>query len=77
MTDTETPALLATSDARIEALEIHAAHQSQVIEDLNETVAEQWAAIDALRRQLTATIDRLEAAETRAGLPPAQQPPHY
>lgn len=77
MTDTDPSALLALSDARIEALEIHVAHQAQVIDDLNATVAAQWTAIDALRRQLEVMIDRLEAAETRAGPPPAQRPPHY
>lgn len=63
--------------SRLDALEMHAANQSQVIDDLNATVAAQWAVLDGLRRQLGQLTDRLEDAETRAGLPAAQRPPHY
>lgn len=65
------------SDARLEALEIHVAHQAQVIEDLNAAVATQWTAIEGLRRRLSELADRLEATEASAGLPQAQRPPHY
>lgn len=65
------------TEARIEALEIHVAHQAQVIEDLHTSLAAQWTTIDGLRRHLAAIADRLETAETQAGLPLAQRPPHY
>ncbi|MDX7953755.1 SlyX family protein [Lichenihabitans sp. Uapishka_5] len=63
--------------ARLEALETHAAHQGEVVEALNATVTAQWAAIDALRRQMGALVERLEATETRDGPPAGQRPPHY
>lgn len=63
--------------ARLEALEMHVAHQAQVIDDLNASVASQWATIDGLRRRLGELGDRLEESEARAGLPQAQRPPHY
>ena len=63
---------------RLEALEMHAAHQAQVIDELNAAVAAQWTTIDALRRGLATIAERLESAEARGvGLPPVQKPPHY
>lgn len=67
----------ADPQARLDALEIHVAHQAQAIEDLHAAVAAQWTTIDGLRRRLSEVTERLETAEAGAGLPPAQRPPHY
>ena len=64
--------------ARLERLEARLTEQEAVIEDLNEVVTAQWAAIDALRRQVERLDDRLGEAETREGAgQPQQPPPHY
>lgn len=63
---------------RLERLEARLAEQEAVIEDLNGVVTAQWAAIDALKRQLERLDDRLGEAETREGAgQPQQPPPHY
>ena len=64
---------------RLEALEIRVAYQDQVIEDLNQTVIDQWKKIDALRRQFNELLDRVHEVEDRAAGPrtPEPPPPHY
>ena len=65
--------------ARIEALEMRAAHQDQVIEDLNAVATEQWTQIDTLKRQIEQLRDRIQELENSrnpAGLP-EPPPPHY
>ncbi|WP_230533290.1 SlyX family protein [Microvirga roseola] len=66
-------------NARIEALEVRVAYQDQVIEDLNQTVIDQWKKIDALRRQLNELLDRVQEVEDSSGTPraPEPPPPHY
>ncbi len=66
-------------EARIEALEVRAAYQDQVIEDLNQTVIDQWKKIDALKRQLNELLDRVQDVEDSAAGPraPEPPPPHY
>ena len=66
-------------EARIEALEVRAAYQDQVIEDLNQTVIDQWKRIDSLKRQLAEVLDRVQEAQDNAGGPnaPEPPPPHY
>lgn len=63
--------------ARIEALEIRAAHQDRVIEDLNAITTAQWKEIDALKRELERLRDRILELESDrpSGLP--EPPPHY
>jgi SlyX protein len=65
--------------ARIEALEVRVAYQDKVIEDLNQTVIDQWKKIDGLRRQLNEVLDRVQEVEDHAGGPSAPEPPppHY
>lgn len=64
--------------ARLDRLEARVTEQEAVIEDLNGVVTAQWAAIDALKRQLEGLDDRLGEAETREGAGrPQQRPPHY
>ncbi|MGO4523478.1 SlyX family protein [Microvirga sp. 2MCAF35] len=66
-------------ETRIEALEVRAAYQDQVIEDLNQTVIAQWKLIDSLRRQLNELLDRVQEVEDNTGGPSAPEPPppHY
>ena len=48
------------------------------IEDLNRTITEQWKIIDGLKRSLDVLTDRVQEAESRAGLAaPEPPPPHY
>ena len=66
-------------EARVEALEVRVAYQDQMIEDLNQTVIDQWKKIDALRRQLNELLDRVQEVEDSTGGPsaPKPPPPHY
>jgi SlyX protein len=66
-------------NARLEALEIRVAYQDQVIEDLNQTIIDQWKKLDALRRQLNEVLDRVQEVEDNSGSPraPEPPPPHY
>lgn len=64
--------------ARIDALEVRVAYQDQVIEDLNQTVIDQWKKIESLRRQLAELLDRVQEVEDNAGSStPEPPPPHY
>lgn len=72
MSDTE------TLSARIEALEMRAAHQDRVIEDLNQTITAQWQQIDRLTREIVRLGDRVREAEAAAAPSGAEPPPpHY
>ena len=64
---------------RCDNLEGHVAHQEATIQDLSDTVRDQWAAIDALRREIAGLKDRLSAVEgdVVAGLPKEPPPPHF
>lgn len=66
-------------EARIEKLEEHVAHQEQVIDELNQTITNQWAEIEKLTRRLSAALLRLQAVEERPqGSATAEPPPpHY
>lgn len=65
--------------ARLETLEVRVAYQDQVIEDLNQTVIDQWKKIDALRRQLNELLDRVQEVEdsSTSSRSPEPPPPHY
>ena len=67
------PAALA---ARIDALEARYADQERTIEQLNETVTEQWAVIERLKREVGDLAERLEDAASGPG-PVDRPPPHY
>jgi SlyX protein len=69
----------AALNARIEKLEERAAFQENAIEELSDTVTDQWKLIDAMKRdtqrltdELKQVEDNLERGEQRE--PP---PPHY
>jgi SlyX protein len=63
-------------NARIDALEMRAAYQDQVIEDLNQAIIEQWKQIDGLKRQLAELLDRVQGVEDGPAAP-ERPPPHY
>ena len=62
--------------ARLDALEMHFAHQDKLISELNDVIAAQWRKIDALERLLRRLRDELQsnAPQRDAPEPP---PPHY
>jgi SlyX protein len=64
---------------RLDAMEIHIAHQEAAIEGLSETVQAQWLQIDALKREIGKLTRSLEAMSMSGGDAPAanQPPPHY
>lgn len=72
--DTDISTLL----TRIEQLEEKLAFQDQAIEDLNQTITEQWKVLDRYKRE----IERLESEVLQLGdniTPPGKEPPppHY
>ena len=66
-------------EQRINDLEIHTAHQEQVIADLSDTVSEQWQSITELGRRIDRLQERFSTMEedVQAVLPADQPPPHY
>lgn len=63
---------------RIDALEIRIAFQDETIEALNKTITAQWQQIDALTRQVASLGERLQEAESSAGVGAGNEPPpHY
>ena len=67
------------TQSRLEALEIHAAEQERMLQELSDTIADQWRTIDALRRELDGFKRRLAEAEAQldGAQPPDPPPPHY
>ena len=63
--------------ARLEKLEMLAAEQERVIEDLNETITGQWREIETLRRKIAKLDDELREVEAGLPAPANQKPPHY
>lgn len=68
-----------SQENRINDLEIQLAHQSAMLDELNDTIVKQWAEIDALKKQLQRTTGRLEQVEDALpqNTPDHQPPPHY
>ena len=66
-----------TLGERIDTLETRIAYQDDTIETLNQTITAQWKQIDALTRQLAELKERLQDAESNAGGPINERPPHY
>jgi SlyX protein len=70
---------MAKSDSnRLDELEILAAHQASVVEDLNETIIRQGREIERLERLVEALVERFRAVEDHV-LPdtPVTKPPHW
>jgi SlyX protein len=67
-----------TVNTRIEQMEARIAHQERTIEDLNNSVTEQWRQIDGLTKQVERLAARLQHVEDNV-LPGAAEPPppHY
>lgn len=62
--------------ARLEALEILAAHQERAISELNEAITAHWRKIDMLERVVAQLREDLQnLAPSRE--PPEPPPPHY
>ncbi|MFE1600329.1 SlyX family protein [Methylobacterium sp. ID0610] len=69
---------MAEPDTRLTDLEIRLAHQERTIDDLSRTVAEQWARVDLLTRQVAALNERLREMAERPTAPGEEPPPpHY
>lgn len=67
-----------TLSARLDTLEMRAAHQDRIIEDLNQTITAQWQQIDRLTREIVRLGDRVREAEASAAPSGAEPPPpHY
>lgn len=65
--------------ARIDELEIHLAHQDQIIDDLNAALSRQWTEIESMSRLLAKLGDRVHLVEEQSGeaAPAEPPPPHY
>lgn len=63
--------------ARLEKLEMLAAEQERVIEELNDTVTSQWREIETLKRRVGKLDDEMREVEAGLPAPPNQKPPHY
>ena len=62
---------------RIDRLEEHAAHQTEVIEELSGQLAAQWKTVDDLTKKQQKLIERLlDLEEQVRDAPPATRPPH-
>lgn len=66
-------------EQRLAALEMHSAHQDNVIEELNEIAVKQWAEITALTERLSFLRGKIQELEAGSdGMPEADEtPPHY
>ena len=64
---------------RLDALEAHVAHQDQMIEELSDVAAKQWAEITRLNEQIERLKNKVEAFETGMDGYPGDDPPppHY
>ena len=63
---------------RLTQLEVIVAEQERTIADLSAQVAEQWAAMDRMRKKLDALTRRFLALEERTQPEtPVTKPPHY
>ncbi len=65
------------NEDRIVALEMHAAQQEALLDDLSGVLHEQQRELHALREELRRLTGRLEQNESRQAAPSADKPPHY
>ncbi|MGB0631758.1 MAG: SlyX family protein [Alphaproteobacteria bacterium] len=67
------------TNARLDALEAHIAHQDQVIEELSEVAAKQWSEIAALKERLEQLRNKFREMEAGMDGDPGEEspPPHY
>lgn len=74
-------------EEKINELEAMVAHQDVQIQDLSEIVTKQWSEIEALKRQLNHTFDKIKSMEDSIGqgssaksvseMAASEKPPHY
>ena len=65
-------------ETRLTAIEEQLAHQGVMIEELSETIAEQWKTIERLSRKLASLAERINEHEEAIGESfPVTKPPHY
>lgn len=66
-------------DRRMIELETRIAHQDKVIQELSDSIAEQWKTIDALTRRLKSLRDNVGELDNdlRGLMPDESPPPHY
>ena len=63
---------------RLEDIEIKFAFQTNVVDDLNNTVTQQWAEIDALKKQIQILKAQIiDLRENKDQSPENVVPPHY
>lgn len=67
------------NDSTLEQIEVKIAFLERANNELSDVVVRQQREIDALRAQIAALIDRVEAAQSRADVltPEQERPPHY
>jgi SlyX protein len=65
--------------SRIERLEERSAFQEHAIEELSETITDQWKLIDALKRDVKRLTDELKEVEDNMAQGERREPPppHY
>lgn len=63
--------------ARLEALESRVAFQDRTIEELNDTITDQWKVIDLLRRRLEVLEEQVRSGSYIADPSMEPPPPHY
>ncbi|HEY4215003.1 MAG TPA: SlyX family protein [Steroidobacteraceae bacterium] len=67
------------NDSSLEQIEVKIAFLEQAHDELSDVVLRQQREIDALRAQIAALIDRMEAAQAKPDVltPEQERPPHY
>ncbi len=65
------------NEQRLIDLEIKFSHQDVLLEKLQQTVHDQYIAIEKLEKSLKAIADRLKSATEDGSAPANEKPPHY
>ena len=64
---------------RVDALEMHIAHQNKAIDELSEMSIKQWSAVNTLNDKMTHLTNKLQELENETNDPPVEEPlpPHF
>jgi SlyX protein len=69
---------MTTSPDRLTTLEVRAAEQERIIEELSGQIAEQWKVIERIEYRLSALSERFLALEEQSAPDiPITKPPHW
>lgn len=69
---------MTTDQDRLLALEETVAHQSRVIDELSDQLAEQWKVVEQMRSKLDRLVERFVNLEEQSlDAPAITKPPHY